>query len=281
MKICKNKITDSIRELFNANPLRIPESRIQPLTLLEIEDKKAKYLGAFKYLVKGGFEHQLPIEESYVAEVSDKKTKQIDFNFGVQILGNFIKAFGTDPASFTAAFSKTKKISFSFSNVKRRYFEPLQFGQILSAHEIIGDPENFFIKEIIKNDKIKLALITDVLVSNNFILSSYSENDTEIDIDIKTIEDYLGGLNTDIKVEKVKENEVKVTKGNPLSFAFSCVELVIDPNSGRFSRGEWINNIRSAKGKEIIESELSQQDWNDAKMILDDNLANPLLLDFE
>ena len=281
MRICKNKITDTIAEHFGANPLKIPESRIQPLCLLEIKDNKTNYLGEFKYMVSGNFEHYIEIKDSIVSEVSNVKTKKVEFDFGFKILSNFLKAFGMDPAVVSNAIKSSKKMSFSFTGVHRKYFDALQLGKILSDNEICGDPDNIFISEIMANKPLKLGLITDVLVSNNFSLNTYSEKGTDVDIDIPLIQGYASDVGMGLDVKKTSNSEVKFEGAQPLTFAFSCVEIKIDPNSGKISRGDWLKNIRSIRGiEEINEADLTNEDWNRySKMSIDDNLANPLLIE--
>ncbi len=276
MRICKNNITDQIRDLFDANPLRIPEARIQPLCMLEVNNNKQKYLGEFKFLVKDGFKHMIDIKTAPVAQVSDVKTKKIDFKIGFDILGNFIKAFGLDPAAIGASVKGSDKMSFSFGNVIRKYIDTLELGQILVSNDIKGDPDNIFIEEISNKKNVKLALITDVLTSPDFSLSTYSSSNTHAEINIPLIQEYLSNIDTNLTVEKVSENEVKFKGDTPLTYAFTCVEINIDPETGKFSRGQWLDNIRSirdttASGTEQIEI---------PKLMLDDNQANPLLIEF-
>ncbi len=274
MRICKNDITDHIRELFDANPLKIPEARIQPLSMLEVRNNKPKYLGAFKFLVKDGFDHAITINEAPVSQVSNTKTKKINFKIGFDILGNFIKALGLDPAVIGASVKGTKKISFSFGNVVRKYIDTLELGHILVTNDILGDPDNIFIQEIVSNPDVQLALITDVLTSTDFSISTYKENNSNADINIPLIEGYLGNIDTGLSLEKISENEITFKGSTPLTYAFTCVEINIDPETGKFSRGKWLDNIRSAKsingtprGIEI------------PKLILDENYANPLLIE--
>lgn len=276
MRVCKNKITDQIRDLFDANPLRVPEARIQPLCMLEIRDEKPKYLGEFKFLVKDGFQHSLAINSSPVSQISNTKTKKIDFKVGFDILGNFIKALGMDPAVIGASVKGSKKMSFSFGNVVRKYIDVLEFGNVLIKDDIKGDPENMFIEEIINSKKdVKLALITDVLTSTDFSLSTYSSNDTEAAINIPLIQNYVANIDTSLKVEKVTENEVKFQGDTPLTYAFTCIELNIDPETGKFSRGQWLDNIRSAKSEGLGSSQVQIPHY-----VFDENQANPLLLEF-
>ncbi len=279
MRVCKNNITDQIRDLFDANPLKVPEARIQPLCMLEIKDHKPKYLGEFKFLVKDGFTQAIEIRTAPVSQVSNVKTKKIDFKIGFDILGNFIKAFGLDPAAVGASIKGSKKLSFSFGNVVRKYIDTLELGHILVSNDIKGDPDNMFIEEISRNEDIKLALITDVLTSTDFSLSTYKDNATGAEINIPLIQEYLANIDTNLTVEKVSENEVKFKGETPLTYAFTCVEISIDPATGKFSRGQWLDNIRSAKAHTGLGSSIEEL-VEVPKLLLDDNQANPLLIDF-
>ncbi len=276
MRICKNKITDEIRDLFDANPLKIPEARIQPMCMLEINDHKPKYLGEFKFLVKDGFKHVITIHTSPVAEVSNVKTKKIDFKIGFDILGNFIKALGLDPAVIGASVKGSSKMSFSFGNVIRKYIDPLELGHILVSNDIKGDPDNMFIEDIIHKKDVKLALITDVLTSTDFSLATYKDNTTGAEINIPLIQEYLSNIDTKLSIEKVSENEVKFTGDTALTYAFTCVEITIDSITGKFSRGEWLDNIRAAAAGPVDILPVVTI----PKLLLDENQANPLLIEF-
>jgi len=277
MRVCKNKITDIIRKHFGANPLRIPESRIKPMTMIEIKKGKLDYLGAFKYLVKGGLPAFPEEHQSTVANVSGTQTKKVNLKLGFNILGNFLKAFGVDPAVVSLSIKNARKISFSFDDVKRFYIDPLELGQILSQHQVVGDPENIFIEKIIQSKDRKLALITDTLVSNNFSFSTYKENDTEAGIKVPLISEYISDMKLDVAVSKIAENEIQFQGKTPLSFAFSCVEILLDETTGKFSRGDWIKNVKSLEGvPKIIKEEQALQ----TKLVIDDDSANPLLIEF-
>ena len=279
-RICKNDITDHIREHFGANPLKAPEARIQPLCLLEVAKNSPSYLGEFKFLVKGGFQNNIPIQEEPVASVSDKKSKIADFEVGFQILSGFLKSLGVDPASVGAAMKKSKKMAFSFQNVRRRYIDPLQFGKILSENNILGDSDNFVLHKVLTDPKIKLGLITDVMVSNNFSISTFSESETAVDVEVPLIEDALAQLNAKVNVKKTAENAVVFEAPHDLSFAFSALELLIDPQTGKFSRGNWLKKLRSASGEEKAFDDLTQDDIRLLdRLEIDDNTQYPLMIE--
>ena len=282
MRICKNKITDLIRKNYGANPLKVPESRIQPLTVIEVKDKRMNFLGSFKYLLQGEVPEFPAFQNSTLSDISGVKTKSINIRIGFNILGGFLKAFGMDPSAVTSAVGNTKKLAFSFEQVNRKYIEPLALGHMLSSNALKGDPNNFMVQEILKDSDRQLALITDVIESNNFAMSTFTSSDAGADINIPAIEGYIAEANVNVNVNKKQANEVAFTGAQPLTFAFACVEIDIDPNTGKFSRGDWLKNIRTAKNMSAItEEEVSKEDWNThSKLQLDENEANPLMLEF-
>ncbi|MGI9542500.1 MAG: hypothetical protein ACR2MX_04525 [Cyclobacteriaceae bacterium] len=279
-RICKNSITDLIRDQFGANPLRVPEARIQPMCMLEIHKNQQQYLGEFKYLVKGGFNHDIAPKEAPVSEVSNKRSKAVDFKTGFGILSGFLKALKIDPASVTASLTKSKKMAFSFSNVKRKYIDPLMLGSLLSGDGLFGDVDNFVLQPAIQDKKIKLGLITDVIVSNNFSLSALSESDTAVNIDVPMLADAISKLNLGVKVNKQTDNEVQFEGSENLTFAFSCLELTIDPATGKFGRGKWLEDIKDASGKpRSVESLQPGEEHLLEKIMMDENEEYPLLIE--
>jgi len=279
-RICKNKITDVLREQFGANPLKVPEARIQPMCILEIQDDTQKYLGQFKYLVKGGFPHDIPQTTEPVAAVSNQKTATIDFNFGLDILGNFLKALGADPAAITAGLNQSRKMAFSFTNVRRTYIDPLMLGSVLSQYDLYADKDNFILQPALTNMNIRLGLITDIIISNNFSLSTYTETDAHASINVPAIAEALSKVNASLKVEKKTDNEVNFEGPADLTFAFTCLEIKIDPVTGKFSRGEWLQNIKSIDGKPPSPDQLTAHNVKEIeKLMLDDNEQYPLLIE--
>jgi len=279
MRICKNEITDEIRNKFGANPLKVPDSTYQPLLLLEIDRKRSKILGMLEDLLMDEFNYDLPLNSSDLAEVSGSETNKIGINLGFSILENFVTAFGGQAPDFKTALNKTKKISFSFSNVQRIWFSVLKLGKILSNHNIKADPNNIFIKNIMGKNKSRLALVTDIIISNSFSCKSYNENDLQVNIDVPLIEGMLGDMNLDMNIEKAGENEIKFNKENPLTFAFSCVEILIDEN-GNIRSGNWIENVKF-KGAldQSVENSSELDIETEAKILLDEDDYNPLLID--
>ena len=278
MRICKNEITDIIRKQFGANPLKVPDSTYQPLMMLEINNKKPRILGRFEDLIIGDFNFDLPLELSDLAEVSGSETNKIGVKLGFSILGNFIQAFGGKSPELKTTFNKTKKMSFTFSNVQRKWFSVLKLGKLLSENNLKA-ADSIFVNKIMEDENSKLALVTDVIISNCFSFNSYNERETEVVIDIPVIEGVIGDADFDLTVEKVRQNEIKFNKKKSLTFAFSCVELTIDQN-GNFKSGNWIDNVKIKSALDNIDDQLLDYDIEiEAKLMIDEDDYNPLLID--
>lgn len=279
MRICKNEITDDLRRLFGANPLKIPDETYQPLLMIEIVNNRPKILGQFQELIKGNFDLNLKIETRDLAEISGRKTRKVQFDFGFELLGNFFKGFGMSAIGIESSLKNTKNFTFSFSNVQRKYFSPLALGKVLSENEIYADPNNFIIEKIIKDKKLKLGLVTDVIISNSFSMNTFDASDNQAKIDIPTIQGYVDNIKAGTKIEKISESEIKFENEKSLTFAFSCIEIQIDPETGKFSRGDWLNDIK-AKGITTNVETLSEEELNlQSKFLFDDNEFNPLLIE--
>lgn len=279
MRICKNEITDHIREQFGANPLKIPESRVQPLCVLEIRKGKQQFLGEFQYLVKGGFSYNVPVKEEVVARVSDKRSRATEFDIGFDILGGYLKALGLEPLAIKASLQTSQKLAFTFRNVKRRYLDILRFGQVISDNDVFGDTNNFVLRPAMEED-VRLGLITDVFISNNFSLTTLTESESAVDIDVPAISKILGETHATVKVTPKSKNEVQFEGPEQLTFAFSCLEIMIDPDTGKFSRGDWMQNLKSASGDErSLDSLKPGEEHMLDHVLIDKNTEYPLLIE--
>lgn len=271
MRICKNKFTDHLRDIFDANPLKQPNPRYTPLSLIEIKDKKTYPLGQFADLIIGAHDLDIQTIKEPMSSISSSWSKKADIRVGVDLLSGFFKGFGLDMVGVSASFKNAKQFSFSFEQVERHYFDPLELGKALSEQKLKADTDNIFISKIIASGKHRLGLITDAIVSNNFSVATFSDSGTDVAIDVPVIENYIGDLNTKTSIEKKKSNVIKFVQPDAIPFAFCCIELIIDDN-GNFIAGDWQENLRSiAKGTDSSKKI--------SKVLLDDDNFQPLFID--
>ncbi len=245
MRICRNQITDTIRDLFGANPLRIPEARLLPLSVLLIQNGRSQFMGQFRHLVQGRFEVDIPLHETALPAVTNVRSASIDLGLGIEILGNFLKGFGLNPASASNILRSTNSVGFSFSSVTRRYLEPLHFGRILSQQQIVANSTNMFLDPGRRHRRRKLALVTDVIRSSDFTLHVQNAKGVDMALDADTVLDQLGPTDVKLDVQTVDAHAIRFQHPEPLTFAFSCVELEIG-DDGAIRAGQWIHRTRGS-----------------------------------
>src|SRR4051812_8640262 len=96
LALCRNDaVIDTLRGMFHANIVAIPESRIEPLVILAAGNNQTSFRGAIQPLLKKPTTFTKPqVTQSAVPNISGTKTREVSLSSGLQILGNFLKGFG-------------------------------------------------------------------------------------------------------------------------------------------------------------------------------------------
>jgi len=111
-------VVDTLRNVFHANVVEIPESRIEPLVVVAASKDTTSFRGAILPLLTKPTTFTKPqILQSTMPSVSGTKTQEVNLSVGLEILGNFLKGFGVPSLDLSPSFSGATKISFSFDSV--------------------------------------------------------------------------------------------------------------------------------------------------------------------
>lgn len=230
IRLCTGDLLlDTIRETFEANPVRIPEERLQPLVILGKIKSKSYFLGNVNNFEKLNNTKKAPkINRSKLANVTNKKTKEVNLDVGINILEGFLSGFGINAKLFgeiKTCLNGVKSLSFSFDDVVRLYVEPIEVSNWLLEN-------NTFLKSqaIIpfSEEGKDLYIIDSVITSKSLSINIESKSDNNFIANIPTIQNILSS--TDIKIETSLTNQTGITfKGDKsLTFAFSCLSLYWD-----------------------------------------------------
>jgi len=257
-RICpKDGVLSVIRENFDATPLKVPSTIEQPLFVFAYDGSRAMPRGHLKYLLKGSKSLLIKSDISPVSEVAGKKTRSVDLNFGVQILQGFLKGLGLGaPAPIEASFKGAKEVSFSFSNVERRFLDVLKLGDKLKDKVIdLSNPAvNLFF-----DDQHQFLVINNVFASNGFTLHVEKSSNSDFAVDVPLIQEAIADAKAGVKVSSTGSNTITFEGEQYLTFAFTCVEMHLDPQSGKIiAIGKSINHlpVRSAKSPEEVQQEV-------------------------
>ncbi|MDF1864683.1 MAG: hypothetical protein P1U70_07605 [Saprospiraceae bacterium] len=271
-RICRNDTTSMLRDLFNATPLKVPESRVRPLIIIAEKNGKTDFRGDLKHLMEEGVAFDLQPKESTVTDVSLEKTKSIDFDFGFDILKGFFEGFGIPSGSMATQLKGAKSISLSFNNVKRVWIDKNELGSHLRGKKI--DIEHPSMTPFLDADPYQMLLISDAIVSNSFTINIDKSNDSNFEVKLPEIEQVLENANAKVQVKKTSKNSITFEGDEYLTFAFSCIQLQVK-ESGTLGVGmTFLTRDADGKEVEVYEDEPSHVE-------LDEDLFQPGMLVFD
>ena len=220
LKLClEDPLVTTLTSIFPANIIRIPESRINPLVVFSRHKREYRLLGGVNDILKNEVKDiELYLEKSSLADLSGKKSSTINFELGFKILEGYLRSFGISSAGVKNHFKGVESISFSFKKVEREYINPFKIGKILSSQEFDTNNAMF-------DSKVQLFLIDSIITSKDFSVSLEKVSSKSINLNIPAIQDYVGKINKEIKVEGTTGLEVTFKGEKSLPFAFTCLKI--------------------------------------------------------
>jgi hypothetical protein len=225
-------VVDTLRNVFHANVVAVPEARIRPLIVIAVSKDQTSFRGQILPLLKKPTAYKDPeVGESTMPAITGTKTREISVDFGLQILGNFLQGFCIPSAGISAAFQGASTVSFSFSNVIRFYVDVNELGENLvgSVLERQNPGSEVFYRQ---RDPLKCCIIDSAITSRDFALSVEKANKENFEVDVPTISQIVSKANAGVKVSSVSKLSVTFQGEKQLGFAFSCLHATLEP-SGR------------------------------------------------
>lgn len=231
LKLCDNDpLINTLRGVFHANIIRIPEEKIQPLCVIAERDGKLAYRGRLSDLIAGASVPALvdpPVQTSTMADVAGKRSRQVDLKLGLEILDGFLRGFGIPAAANIGThLSAASHVSFTFSEVQRRYCDPSKIGQLLAGKAL--DRNNPVVASLIGEHPWECMLIDSVITSRDFTLHVDQTSKQELHLDVPAIEQIMSKAKLDVQVSSSSSRSLTFKGPKPLAFAFTCERLILD-----------------------------------------------------
>jgi hypothetical protein len=230
----EDELVRTLRESLGANPVRVPELRIQPLCVVATRKDKVAFRGELGPMLEGSPDVDLPpwaIAESPMVDLSQRRTRSVDANVGLSILENFLSGFGIPAPGIAAQFSGAKSVDFAFRNVSRKWVDNNWLGRALSGRAI--DLQNKSARIHLK--KWRLLVIDSIIRSKGITITVTEKREQSFGIDIGVIEELIGELNTDVTVSSETSTNLTISGPTPLTFAFTAVEFHLDEHGNLLS----------------------------------------------
>ena len=223
MRICQeDPIITLIRDMFDANPLRIPDSRISPLTLIGGRGKKVRYIGSLKTSFP-----ELSVIKQTLPNLRGTKTGEAKGALGIDLLSGIISALINFAIQGTELVAKIEEndsftIKFFFPNLERHYIEPIQIAkriveQRLNLPELAivdqnSDQRFYLVDSILTCDQIGVEIVQGSALSENFTA-------TLAEVGLKS------------EITGTTGKNIVVQGKTRLAFAFSAIGLIIEEST--------------------------------------------------
>ncbi len=274
-RICNNDTTSALRDIFGATPVRVPETSIQPLLVIAERDGKTDKRGALHHLLSQPSELTITLREDTVADVNLQRTRSMDWNIGLKLLEGFFHGFGLPSATLGANLNNGKEMSLSFHQVRRRWIDRNELGTALRNRTLdLSHPSaRIFSGEA----PFRLLLVTDAILSNGFTIQLTGAGQGQGNFSLPEIRQIVSDANASVRVSGNSSNSISFDGPELLTFAFSCILLEADPNTGELSVGTDV----SVHWKNVGGNSADAAAATPEPVELDENLFEPGLLDWD
>lgn len=225
----KDPLVGFLNDLFSANVMRVPETRVVPLSAVAVCNDRFSFRGSFPALLKGDPNIALPEAATYSGRVADlvgRRTSKVKLDIGLKVLEGFLGAVGIPSAGVTTQFEGASEVSFAFQDVRRRGIDIGWLGRALQGR--IVDDTIPAARIYAFPDECQLLVIDSVITSSDFNISVDKSRSTEIKLDVPAIQKVIGELGIDVGVSTTTGYDITFKGREQLTFAFSCVEFFLD-----------------------------------------------------
>jgi hypothetical protein len=209
---------------FGYNVVKLPRVGIEPLDLIG-RDETTQWLGPLASVWKSSVPAPPPSAPRPAAPVNGQKTDQLQVTFGLKILANALAAFGATVPALDAAYTRARKVQFSYSNVTSTVVAPLDAGNYLAAGTL--NTANPVVSHYLTGEEAQAFLVVDVLKSDSLTVAASDEHGGEIGLDVPAIQGLVGAK---VKVTPSSAASSTLTfKGpTPVTFGFIVNEIEFD-----------------------------------------------------
>ena len=231
---------------FKATPFLPPSSKdIDLLFLISHKGRETKVLGPLEEVLH---DSDTPISvktiTSDVANIQLNKTSDISLELGLTVLSEVFQGFNLDMAPLRGAVAGGKELSLSFPDARRTRIFPTALGSALLNRKI--NPEHPLMKNVLK--KKGLYVVTSLLQSRNFLMTFNKDRNTGLDFNAAVQQ--VADANLSVKSNRSTEFEIGHDGEEYLTFAFSCVELLVGKD-GSISINREVIWKRGEDGQEV------------------------------
>jgi hypothetical protein len=233
MGMCKDPSLTFLNK-FGYNVVRLPRTGIEPMMILG-KAESLELLGKLSSVWKTSAAEPTVGQPQTVADMNGKQSDKLELSIGLKILADALKGFGATVPSLDLAFSRARRIQFTYTNTTSTSVSPLEAGNYLASGDL--STNNPVVQSYFLGDGGHAFLIVDVLKSDTLTVTATSENGSDVKLDVPAIQGVVGAT-LGVKSSNASDSVIQFKGPTPITLGFKAFAIA-------FGDGRW--NLRGAK----------------------------------
>ncbi len=236
---CEDPLVTSVREIYRANVIAAPSSRIQPLDVIAHDGDQFDWRGRLGPVVIGPFPLNMPsITSAPVASLLGQRTSNINMGLAAKLTAKFLSGLGVPvPAASVEAtlFKSGRKVSFEVLEVRERSVDLGELGSSLKGSRI--DRDNAAVSSVFLGlNPARMLIISRTLESPSFSVHLDGAIEEGVDVTVDAVKELLGAATAAFQWEVTSHRSVTFKGSRAATFAFSAIRCHLGP-AGDFGLG--------------------------------------------
>lgn len=246
LALCRDDpLLNLIHDTFGASLIRVPDSRVQPLTVVAQRGRRACFRGTLAPLVAGPPLPELPLIHSQLADIAGRRSRWLKLDLGLALLSGLLGGLGLPAAGVGTALQGVRALAFAFPEVERTAVDINELGRTLTGRTL--DSANPAAAVFLREPRHRLLVIDAVLISSGVVVHLARSRDQSLNINLAGLEALTSGVSGRIGLRPGSSDQLLIEGARGVPFAFSCVRLDFDadgriggmpPDTGRRTLGD-------------------------------------------
>lgn len=219
MGLCTDRSVNHLKSL-GLNTILQPREGITPLALLGEFKGERGIIGTLDQLVERSAAPLPSVTSNVAANINGQRSSKLPVEIGLNLLGNVIGAMGGN-LGITAAYSRARKVEFSYADVTRDRANVIQIGDYLMESPVRWSHP--ILRKYLFGEG-RLLVLTEVVKSRSLGVTAFDEHKASLGLDIPVIQKIVGGK-VSVGSEGSGTSTVTYKGDRDLAFGFVAIEL--------------------------------------------------------
>lgn len=227
ISLCReDPLVSLVHDLFSANIVRVPDARVQPLSVVVHRSGRSFFRGSLLPLLVDARPLGVLPQITDLTDISGRRSRRVTLDLGVHILRGFLQGLGLPHADLTAGLEGAAYLSFAFPAARRLALDINALGWALAGRRI--DRGNPAAAILFEEPSYELLLVDSVLTSRQIAVVLSGARGERLNVDLAALRQTLTEIGGSVGATSERDIELTLTAEAELTFAFSCVRVTFD-----------------------------------------------------